>query len=162
LPVVVGHWLDGVHSMHCPPLTQLQQQQQPSMKPHWPSVLPQELPEEIAHAVNVGVIAAIAVGAVIDRISGAVATAVPTFAERTASSRRVTALPLPLPEPTWVSSRPWSSSCEASSSSSASRTSSNGRSSCAEIAARSVLPSQACQTRAAVALRQCARRLLRS
>jgi hypothetical protein len=45
---------------------------------------------------------------VIDRISGAVATAVPTFADRTANSRRVTdlPLPLPLPGPTSISSSP--------------------------------------------------------
>jgi hypothetical protein len=158
----VGHTLTGAHKWHDPPLCQLQQQQQPAMKPHSPATLPQELPEETTHWLNVGVIAAIAVGAVIDRISGAVATAAPTFAERPASSRRVMALPLPLPVPTLTSSRPWSSSCEASSSSTASRTSSSERLSCSEITVQSLLPSQACQTRAAVALRQCARWLTRS
>jgi hypothetical protein len=156
------HVAAGVHSWHCPPDCQLQQQQQPAMKPHWPGLLPQELPVETAHASNDGVTAAIAVGAVIERISGAVATAAPTFAERTPSSRRVTALPLPLPEPTSISSSPGSSSSAASSSSNESRTTSSGRLSCAEIAARSLRPSQACQTRAAVALRQCARLLIRS
>jgi hypothetical protein len=99
-PPLVEHILSGVHSWHCPPDTQLQQQQQPAMKPHWPGLLPHELPVEIAQASNVGEAAAIAVGAVIDRISGAVAAAVPTFAERTASWRRVTALPLPGPTST--------------------------------------------------------------
>jgi hypothetical protein len=159
---LVLHKPNGVHSWHCPPDTQLQQQQQPAMKPHWPALLPHELPVEIAHASNVGEAAAIAVGALIDRISGAVATAVPTFAERTASSRRVTALPLSLSEPTLISSSPRSSSCEASSSSTASRTRSSRKPSCLEIAVSSLLPSQASQTRAAVAPRQCARWLIRS
>jgi hypothetical protein len=112
------------------------------------------------HWNGVGVAAAIAVGAVIERISGAVAAAVPNFAERTASSRRVTALPVP--ESTSISSSPWSSNAETSSSSSAWRTTSSGRPSSAEIAVASLLPSQACHTRVASALRQCARFLVRS
>jgi hypothetical protein len=95
-PPLVLHKPRGVHSWHCPPDCQLQQQQQPEMKPHWPGLLPQELPVEIAHALNDGEAAAIAVGVVIDRISGAAATAVPIFAERIPSSRRVMVLPLPL------------------------------------------------------------------
>jgi hypothetical protein len=159
LPEVV-HTAIGVHNWHSPPLIQLQHPQQPAMKPHWPGLLPFELPVEIAHALNVGVATAIAVGAVIERISGAAAAAVPSFAERTASSRRVTALPLP--GVTSTSSSPCSSSPHASSSSTAWRTTSSARPTSADIVLASVLPSQACHTRAASAPRQCARLLIRS
>lgn len=74
------------HVLHEPP--PWQQQQQPAMLPQ-PALAPQSWVVKISHWKGVGVAAATAVGAVIERIRGAATIAPPTCAERLVSSRRV-------------------------------------------------------------------------